>query len=134
MNDQKDLKIIEAIKNFNSNNFPDPPDVIIVARGGGSIEDLMPFNDEKLALAVYNSKIPIISAIGHETDYTIIDLVSDLRVPTPTAAAEKAVPIKLEEDLNFSFKAENVLNKISDKTRLIIINTQGSTFCYIYVS
>ena len=103
------LKIIEAIKNFNSNNFPDPPDVIIVARGGGSIEDLMPFNDEKLALAVYNSKIPIISAIGHETDYTIIDLVSDLRVPTPTAAAEKAVPIKLELIENL-YSQINILN------------------------
>ena len=89
-------KIINAIQNFNKLNFIDKPDVIIIARGGGSTEDLMPFNDEGLAYAVYQSKIPIISAIGHETDTTIIDYVSDLRASTPTAAAEKAVPIKLE--------------------------------------
>ena len=95
--------IISAIKNFNNINFPDPPEVIIIARGGGSIEDLMPFNDEELAKEIFNSKIPIISAIGHETDNTIIDYVSDLRVPTPTAAAEKCVPVKsdLSDRLNF---------------------------------
>ena len=83
--------IISAIKGFNDSSYVEKPDVIIIARGGGSVEDLMTFNDEKLAIAVFNSKIPIISAIGHETDTTIIDLVSDLRVPTPTAAAEKVV-------------------------------------------
>ena len=88
--------IIEAIEGFNSEIYKLNPEVIIIARGGGSTEDLMPFNDEGLALAVYNSKIPIISAIGHETDFTIIDYVSDLRASTPTAAAEKAVPVNLE--------------------------------------
>ena len=72
------------------------PDLIIVARGGGSIEDLWGFNDEKVVRSVFRSKIPIISAIGHETDNTLIDLVSDLRAPTPTAAAEKSVPVKRE--------------------------------------
>ena len=62
------------------------PSLIIIARGGGSTEDLMAFNDERLAIEVFNSKIPIISAIGHETDTTIIDFVSDLRAATPTAA------------------------------------------------
>jgi len=88
--------IMVAIQGFNSRFYESKPDIIIIARGGGSTEDLMPFNDEKLALAVFDSLIPIISAVGHETDTTIIDYVSDLRASTPTAAAEKAVPLKSE--------------------------------------
>jgi len=88
--------IIDAIKGFNSLDDQNKPDVIIIARGGGSTEDLMAFNDEQLAVAVSASDIPIISAIGHETDTTIIDYVSDLRASTPTAAAELVVPVKLE--------------------------------------
>ena len=88
--------IIDAIKGFNSIDDQHKPDVIIIARGGGSTEDLMAFNDERLAIAVSISDIPIISAIGHETDTTIIDHVSDLRASTPTAAAELVVPVKSE--------------------------------------
>ncbi len=80
-------QIISGIKYFN-NESGIKPDVIIIARGGGSVEDLFCFNDEQIALAVFESDIPIISAIGHETDTTIIDFVSDLRAATPTAAAE----------------------------------------------
>lgn len=87
--------IIEAINGFNK-MIDHKPDVIIVARGGGSTEDLMAFNDEKLAEVVSLSKIPIISAVGHETDTTIIDFASDLRASTPTAAAELVVPVKNE--------------------------------------
>jgi len=87
--------IINAIKGFN-NIKSEKPDILIIARGGGSTEDLMAFNDENLATSIFDSKIPIISAIGHETDTTIIDLVSDLRASTPTAAAEKATPVRFE--------------------------------------
>jgi len=87
--------IIDAINGFNEIK-ENKPDVIIIARGGGSTEDLMTFNDEKLAEVVSKSYIPIISAIGHETDTTIIDFVSDLRASTPTAAAELVVPVRSE--------------------------------------
>ena len=86
--DQAALDIASKIKQ--ANNYP--IDVLIVGRGGGSLEDLWPFNEEIVARAIYDSNVPIISAVGHEVDFTISDFVADMRAPTPTGAAEMAVP------------------------------------------
>ena len=115
-------QICAGIDFFNNSlsSDKDKPDVIIIARGGGSLEDLMPFNEVQLVRKIFDSKIPIISAIGHETDITLCDFVADLRAPTPTAAAEMAVPdrnqILLRISDRFLALEKNIINSVKDKS------------------
>lgn len=103
-------QLIEAVKQVNEKNCAD---VIIIGRGGGSIEDLWAFNDETLAREIYKSKIPVISAVGHETDFTICDYVADRRAPTPSAAAELAVPDRDDLIIRFDRLKSNLKNSLT---------------------
>ena len=112
-------KIADAIRFMNENKLAD---VLIVARGGGSLEDLWPFNEEVVANAIYNSEIPIISAVGHETDFTIADFVADLRAPTPSAAAELAVADIMDvkdKILTYNSRAKLALKKKVEYMKLL---------------
>ena len=115
---EKSLKdLIDGINYFN--NTLSTPNLIIIARGGGSLEDLMSFNEEELVKKISESKIPIISAVGHETDFTLCDLVADIRAPTPTAAAEIAVPDRkdlfFKINSSYTLMSNILLKKISEK-------------------
>ncbi len=118
--------IIESIRQLNSRQ---DIDVIIIARGGGSIEDLWSFNEEMVARAIYNSRIPVISGVGHEIDFTIADFVADLRAPTPSAAMELATPDK--NDIfafidDFSYNSTLKINELCRKGRKRLGSVLGS--------
>ncbi|MEA5004591.1 MAG: exodeoxyribonuclease VII large subunit [Christensenella sp.] len=98
-------EIVRGMEYFNENT---DVDVLIVGRGGGSAEDLMAFNDEEVVMAVYRSRIPVVSAVGHETDYSLCDMAADMRAPTPSAAAELTIPLGDEIAGNLALIRENI--------------------------
>jgi exodeoxyribonuclease VII large subunit len=117
-----DVGIIRGIKYFNNS---EPTDVIVITRGGGSMEDLMCFNGEALAREVFNSKIPVVTAIGHETDWTLVDYVSDMRLPTPTAVAGFLRPLKREAIARMELTFRRILKNSTQLLRRLRSRVEG---------
>ena len=125
---QGEAALPEIIGSFNELNLHKGIDVVILARGGGSKEDLSVFNEEDLARAVFSSNYPVISAIGHETDTTIVDLVADVRAPTPSAAAEIAAPnlVEILESIDINLQRLNIEIERTTKSAKELVSIQGS--------
>ncbi len=122
-------KIAQGIEFMNINKLAD---VLILARGGGSLEDLWPFNEEIVAHSIYNSEIPIISAVGHETDFTIADFVADLRAPTPSAAAELAVEDSYELKRKINTYQDRLRNSLIKKLEIMKLRYEKSISSVIF--
>jgi exodeoxyribonuclease VII large subunit len=121
------VQISEAIDALNV--MGESADVIIVGRGGGSIEELWPFNEEVVARSIYRSHIPVVSAVGHETDFTISDFVADMRAPTPSAAAELVVPLKTELEQRIAglcLNAKRAVDMLVEEQRRCLYKLQAS--------
>ena len=125
---QGDVALTEIVGSFNNLNLHKDIDVVILARGGGSKEDLSVFNEEDLARAIFSSNYPVISAIGHETDTTIVDLVADVRAPTPSAAAEIAAPnlVEILESIDINLQRLNIEIERTTKSAKELVSIQGS--------
>ena len=125
---QGEAALPEIIGSFNELNLHKGIDVVILARGGGSKEDLSVFNEEDLARAVFSSNYPVISAIGHETDTTIVDLVADVRAPTPSAAAEIAAPnlVEILESIDINLQRLNIEIERTIKSGKELVSLQDS--------
>lgn len=122
-------KIAEGIQYMNRNKLAD---VMILARGGGSLEDLWPFNEEIVAHSIYHSEIPIISAVGHETDFTIADFVADLRAPTPSAAAELAVPDVYEVKQKIASYQNRLRMSLIKKVQIMKLRYEKSMSSFVF--
>ena len=122
------IAAMERILEFNKKTESSPIDLVVFARGGGSIEDLWCFNNEELAREIYNYPIPTISGVGHEIDFTICDFVSDIRMPTPTAAAELFTEFNYQlqdKFIEYKMKLESVLNKKIDELKNLLLQNQS---------